>query len=52
MDIEMILDRLKKTLDGGRFAHSVNVMEVSVKLAEHYGVDIKKEELELLQHDC
>lgn len=52
MDIEIILERLKKTLNSDRFAHSVNVMEMSVKLAKHYGADSKKAELAGLLHDC
>lgn len=52
MDINRIKEMLEKELDSKRFLHSVNVMEVSQALAEHYSADIKKAQLAGLLHDC
>ncbi len=52
----MNLDHIKKELSGeldeARFIHSVNVMEESIKLAHHYGVDEDKAAWAGLLHDC
>ena len=42
MNINEIINKLKNELDEFRFRHSVNVMEVSAKLAKKYGTDIEK----------
>lgn len=52
MNIELILETLKNTLNSGRFEHSVHVMETSVKLAGHYGANVEKARLAGLLHDC
>lgn len=52
MTIEQIQDKLKETLSPKRFRHSLGVMETAVKLAEQYGVDVKKAQLAGLLHDC
>ncbi len=45
-------EHLKTMLTKKRFEHSINVAKMAVKLAEHYGIDIKKAELAGLLHDC
>lgn len=52
MDIEKIIEKLKIELDNARYLHSVNVMETSVALAGHYGIDIDKARLAGILHDC
>lgn len=52
MDIETIMVKLKCELDDKRYQHSVNVMETSTALAEHYGVDLNKARLAGILHDC
>ncbi|NMA67053.1 MAG: HD domain-containing protein [Clostridiaceae bacterium] len=52
MSINDIINRLKDELGEVRVLHSINVMEVSAKLAEKYGVDIEKAKLAGILHDC
>lgn len=47
-----ILKKLELTLKPKRFIHSVNVMYVSVELAERYGADKDEAALAGLLHDC
>ena len=52
MNINEIINKLKNELDEFRFRHSVNVMEVSAKLAKKYGTDIEKAKIAGILHDC
>ncbi|MCX7773826.1 MAG: bis(5'-nucleosyl)-tetraphosphatase (symmetrical) YqeK [Clostridia bacterium] len=52
MEIADIIERLKNVLEKDRFMHSVNVMETSVSLAAHYGVDVQQARLAGILHDC
>jgi predicted HD superfamily hydrolase involved in NAD metabolism len=52
MNLDQIKKELSGELDEARFIHSVNVMEESVKLAHHYGVDPEKAAWAGLLHDC
>ena len=52
MTLSQMIDKLKNELDKGRFLHSVNVMETSIALAEHYKVDPEKAALAGILHDC
>ncbi|NLX63632.1 MAG: HD domain-containing protein [Clostridiaceae bacterium] len=52
MDINTIINILKKELDPYRFNHSMNVMETAEALAKHYGADVSKARLAGILHDC
>ncbi len=52
MTFETIVDKLKYELDISRYEHSVNVMETSGLLAQHYGCDVAKAKLAGILHDC
>ncbi|HEX2947259.1 MAG TPA: bis(5'-nucleosyl)-tetraphosphatase (symmetrical) YqeK [Clostridia bacterium] len=52
MQIDDIKVKLKQMLTPQRFAHSVQVMEASVKLAGKYGEDPEKAAIAGLVHDC
>ena len=52
MELERILKKLSSELDESRYTHSLNVTEVAVKLASHYGIDGKKAYIAGLLHDC
>jgi len=52
MDINTIINILKKELDPHRFDHSLNVMETAEALAKHYGADVNKARLAGILHDC
>ena len=52
MELEQILKKLSSELDESRYRHSLNVTEVAVKLAVHYGIDEKKAYIAGLLHDC
>jgi len=52
MDIDAIINILKKELDPYRFKHSLNVMETAVTLAEYYGANVNKARLAGILHDC
>lgn len=52
MTVEEMKSRLEKTLDAGRYLHSIGVMNEAVKLALHYNIDVKKAEIAGLLHDC
>jgi len=46
------LDRLYKTLNPKRFAHSLSVARTAVRLAERYSLDVIRTEQAGLLHDC
>lgn len=52
METDEIKTKLKQMLTPQRFAHSIQVMEASVKLAEKYGADAEKAAIAGLIHDC
>jgi len=51
-DFLKISSKLKENLDEERFAHSLNVMNESVKLAQTYGANIEDAAIAGLLHDC
>ena len=51
MKIEELKNELKKYLQQERYAHSISVMEVSEKLAEHYKIDKERIMKTALMHD-
>lgn len=51
-NINILEDKLKKSINHRRYRHSINVMETAKKLADIYNCDIKKAELSGLLHDC
>lgn len=52
MTLEGMKKRLRQELTPSRYKHSIEVMNESVKLAKHYGVDVEKAEIAGLLHDC
>ncbi len=52
MTTEQMTEKLQKTLEPKRFAHSIGVMETAVKLAECHGADVEKARIAGLLHDC
>lgn len=52
MQIDDMKTKLRKMLTPQRYAHSLQVMEASVKLAEKYGEDPEKAAIAGLVHDC
>lgn len=52
LSIEDIQSMLKNDLTPKRYEHTLGVMDMSVKLAEIYGVDVNKACLAGLLHDC
>lgn len=52
MHIDIMKDMLKKHLDRERYMHSIEVMNLSAKLADKYGVDVYKAKVAGLLHDC
>jgi len=52
MELNTIMEILQHELDSKRYQHSVNVMDVAVSLAEHYGADAEKARLAGILHDC
>lgn len=53
LDIEKIIEQLKKMLKPNRLKHSINVADCAVKLSEIYGyIDKDKAYLAGLVHDC
>ena len=52
MTIEEIKLELEKILSPKRFAHSKNVMETAIRLAEKHGADVDKCALAGILHDC
>lgn len=52
MNIDEIKVKLERELEYGRYIHSLNVMEMSAKLAERYGVNTEKARLARILHDC
>lgn len=51
MELESIIEILKNKLSEKRFYHSVCVMEMCVKLATYYNVDVNKAKLVGIAHD-
>lgn len=52
MHIGAMKDTLKKYLDDRRYMHSIEVMNLSMELAEKYGADIHRAQVAGLLHDC
>lgn len=52
MDISEINKKLRKSLDGKRYAHSIGVAETAAEMAERFGADTDKAYLAGLLHDC
>ncbi len=52
MQIEEMKTKLKQMLSPQRYAHSLQVMEASLKLAEKYGEDPEEAAIAGLVHDC
>lgn len=52
MELNQIIEQLKKMLTPRRFNHSLEVMKSSIRLAEKYGGDVEKAALAGLVHDC
>ena len=52
MTIDEMTSKLKNELLEKRFIHSIGVMEMAVKMAQHYGADVKKAQIAGLLHDC
>lgn len=52
MNLAEIRSKLKRNLPKERFIHSLGTMEISLKLAERYGVDKEKACIAALLHDC
>lgn len=52
MHIEAMKDTLRKYLDDRRYMHSIEVMNLSMELAEKYGEDIYRAQVAGLLHDC
>lgn len=52
MEVDKMINKLEKVLTPKRFAHSLNVMKMSVDLAKKYCEDVKKAEIAGLLHDC
>lgn len=51
-DIEKFKNKLKSEVKESRYMHSLSVMEFSVNLAKHYGIDEEKARVAGLLHDC
>ncbi|NMA35196.1 MAG: HD domain-containing protein [Clostridiaceae bacterium] len=51
-ELDEIKQKLRQMLTPRRFEHSVNTMEVCIRLAEKYGADVKKAAIAGLVHDC
>lgn len=47
-----ICAKLKQMLDPKRYQHTLGVVEMATRLAEHYGVSVEKARLAALLHDC
>lgn len=52
MEKMWIHEKLKNSIGIKRYEHSVNVMNVSIDLANHYGYSTKKAAMAGLLHDC
>lgn len=52
MTTEQMKEKLSTMLTDHRFNHSLGVMETAVKMAERFGVEVKKAEIAGLLHDC
>lgn len=51
-DIDKFKAKLKNEVKESRYEHSLSVMEFSVNLAKHYGIDEEKAKVAGLLHDC
>lgn len=47
-----IIEKLKTMISERKMEHSLNVRDVAVKLAQHYGADIEKVRIAGILHDC
>lgn len=47
-----MIEKLKTMISEKRLQHSLNVRDVAVSLAEHYGSDVKKARIAGILHDC
>jgi len=52
IELNAILDYLRKNLSERRYEHTLGVSDTAVKLAERYGCDVQKARLAGLLHDC
>lgn len=52
MNLEQMMAKLQKMLSVKKYAHSLKVMEASIKLADKYGEDVEKAAIAGLLHDC
>lgn len=52
METKQRIEILKKSLSEKRFNHSIEVMKIAVKLAEHYKANVSAAETAGLLHDC
>lgn len=52
LELDEIKEKLQQMLTPNRFRHSINTMEVCIRLAGKYGVDAKKAAIAGLVHDC
>ena len=52
MELEEALERIKPILTPGRYAHTIRVLDTSLKLARKWGADQKLVALTGALHDC
>lgn len=51
MEIEKLIEELKKYINGNRYNHSIAVMEMCEKLSQKYNTDVEKTKKAGLMHD-
>ena len=51
MNVEFIIEAIKRVMSPQRFLHSLGVQDTAEKLAAKYGADVKKASLAALLHD-
>lgn len=52
MDYEEIRCRLERMIDPERYQHTLRVVEVATRLAEHYQISVEQARIAGLLHDC
>lgn len=52
MDKNDLINLLSHQIGSTRLKHSINVMEVSEKMAKHYRIDVEKAKIAAILHDC
>lgn len=52
VNIEEMQEKIRKSQNETRFAHTLGVMKTAVQLAERYQADVNKAEIAGLLHDC